>query len=147
MTGTPLQTADTLILPLPPEAIWPILADVGRYPQWWPTTLFTRAIPSPSGLIGSELHIRPMGIRRFTCRVIAADEPHTIDLEYVGNFITGHGQWVLVPEGQGTRVSYVIDVVVHGGMVALAARLIDFKAVHSSSMRGIFRGLRQQLFP
>lgn len=147
MTGTPLQTADSVILPLPPEAIWPVLIDISRYPQWWPNALFTRAIPSPSGLIGSELHIRPMGIRRFICRVIAADQPHTIDLEYVGDFITGQGQWVLVPEGQGTRVNYVIDVVIHGSLAALAARLIDFKAVHSSSMRGIFKGLHAQLFP
>lgn len=146
MIGIPLQTTDTVLLPLPPEAIWPVLADISQYPQWWPTTLFAKVSPAPTGLIGSELHLRPMGIRRFTCRVVAAEAPHAIDLEYVGHFITGHAQWLLEPEGQGTRVHYGIDVIVHDRMAALGAKLIDLTAVHSHSMQGIFQGLRHRLF-
>ncbi|MDD2464014.1 MAG: SRPBCC family protein [Desulfobulbus sp.] len=146
MTGTALQTTDSTIIPLPPTSIWPVLADISRYPQWWPRTLFPRVRPSTTGLIANELDLRPMGIRRFTCRVIAASEPQTIDLQYVGNFITGQAQWKLEPAGQGTRVSYVIDIVVHGTMAVLGAKIIDFRAIHSYSMRGIFQGLRNQLF-
>ena len=146
MSTTPLQATDSTIVPLQPEAIWPILADIGQYPQWWPTTLFTRATPSPTGLVGSELHLRPMGTRSFTCRVVATDAPRAIELEYVGPFITGQAQWLLVPEGQGTRVSYVVDVEIHGTLVALAAKFVDLRAVHSYSMQGILRGLQRRLF-
>ncbi len=145
MTVTPLQANDTAVLPHSPEAIWAILADFGRYPQWWPKPLFTRANPSATGLVHSELYLRPMGFRPFTCRVVTANEPHSIDLEYVGNFITGRAQWLLEPEGPGTRVSYGVDVLVHGVMAALATKVIDLKTVHSFSMQKILQNLQREV--
>lgn len=145
MTVTPLQAVDKAVLPHPPAAIWSILADIGRYPQWWPKPLFTRANPSATGLVHSELYLRPMGFRSFTCRVLTANEPHSMDLEYLGNFITGRAQWLLEPEKYGTRVSYVVDVLVHGSMAALAAKVIDLKAVHSYSMQKILQNLQREI--
>nr|WP_321465401.1 SRPBCC family protein [uncultured Desulfobulbus sp.] len=145
MPTTPLQATDSTLLATSPERIWPVLADINRYPQWWPATFFLRVSPAPTGLIGSELHLRPMGARPFTCRVVQAYEPHRIDLEYIGSFITGNAQWLLEPESEGTRVSYVVDVVAHGIMVALAARMINLSAVHSSSMEKVFRGLHKRV--
>ncbi|MGD9947098.1 MAG: type II toxin-antitoxin system RatA family toxin [Desulfobulbus sp.] len=145
MPKTPLQATDVAVLPYPAETIWPILADISRYPQWWPKILFTRVTPAKNGLLDSELHLRPMGFRPFTCRIVAAKEPHSIDLEYVGNFITGHAQWILEPEESSTRVSYIVNVVIHGKMVALVAKVIDLKALHSHSMQNILQALQRRL--
>jgi len=142
MIGTPLQATDTMFFPQAPDVLWPILADTGRYPQWWPWFLFTHANPTAAHPVGSELYLRPMGFRSFTCRVVAVNEPHAMNLEYVGNFITGHAQWLLEPEVQGTRVSYVVDVFVHDVMVTLAAKVFDLGMVHSYSMRKILQNLQ-----
>ncbi len=147
MPGIPIRTTDSMLFPLPPRILWQLLADIDRYPYWWPKSLHVRAIPAPDGLIGSEVQVRPLGIRAFICRVVAVREPISIDLDYSGSLITGKAQWVLVPEGQGTRVSYVTDVILHGTMAAWLARCIDLKRVHSFSMARIFRGMRRQLVP
>lgn len=147
MKGIPIQASDSTLLPLPPQTIWPHIADLRNYPQWWPAVLLPRVTtPAEGTLIGSELHLRPMGARQFTCKVVACTEPHLIELEYTGPFITGCGQWLLAPEGQGTRVSYVIDVQAHGYMVALASRCVDLRWVHGQSMRLVFTALRKRLF-
>jgi len=142
MTATPLQATDTMYFPHAPELLWPTLADIQRYPQWWPWFLFPHAKPTTTELIGSELSLRPMGFRSFSCRVVGFNRPYAMDLEYVGNFITGKAQWRLEPEGQGTRVSYVVDVLIHDIMVALAVKVIDVQAMHSYSMQKILQNLR-----
>ena len=147
MALTPIQATDSTLIPLPPEAVWPLIADIGRYPQWWPRSLHARADQISSDLIGTELHLRPPGSKPFTCKVVAFEEPHSITLEYVGSFITGEARWLLEPQGQGTRVSYVVDVAVQGTVVALVARVIDLKRLHSSSMTRVLKALHRQLFP
>lgn len=145
MRDTTLQATDTMFFANPPEVLWPILADTGQYPRWWPWFLLTRANPETTEAVGSEFHLRPMGFRVITCRVVTANEPHAIKLEYVGDFITGHAQWLLKPEGQGTRVSYVVDVLVHDLMVALAAKVVDLRILHSYSMQKILQNLQREL--
>lgn len=146
MISTPIHANDAIGLPLPPETLWPLLADIRRYPQWWPALLFPRVTaPADGALIGSELHLRPLGTRQFSCTVVAASAPHAIDVEYTGPFITGSGQWLLTPEDQGTSLSYTINVEAHGLLVTLAGRCVDLRWMHGQSMRLIFSALRRQL--
>jgi len=145
--NTPLRTADHAILPLAPEQIWPVLSDVGRYPQWWPKLLCARASATTPELLGAELRLRPLGGYRFTCRVVAFEKPRRINLAYSGGFIAGIAEWRLEPVSQGTRVVYDIDVVVHSRLAALAHWAVDLGHVHSFSMQAIFRNLRRELLP
>lgn len=146
MHSTPIQATDSILLPLPLQAIWPHVADLRSYPRWWPAVLLPRVtIPADGVLHGSELHLRPLGTRSFTCKVVAVEPPQTMTLEYTGPFITGRGEWQLTAEGQGTRVSYVVDVEIHGAMVALVSRGVDLRWVHGQSMRLIFAALRRRL--
>ncbi|MBM9615568.1 SRPBCC family protein [Desulfobulbus rhabdoformis] len=141
----PLKATDSRLIPFPAEAIWPILADMQRYPQWWPKILFPRVTPAQEGLIGTELHLRPMGGPPITCVVRATSVTECIELEYIGNFITGHAHWRLDPRDQGTQVSYVLDVHVHGLLGALISRFINLQPIHSFSMRNILKELEQQV--
>ncbi len=145
MISTSIHAVDSTLLPWPPETIWPLLADMRSYPQWWPAVLLPRVtIPTDGALLGSQLHLRPLATRQFTCTVMAACAPHSIDLEYTGPFITGSGQWALTPEGQGTMLSYRVNVEAHGLLVALAGRCVNLRWMHGQSMNLIFNALRRQ---
>lgn len=146
MISTPIHAVDSILLPLPPETIWPLLTDMRSYPRWWPAVLLPRVTaPSDGALLGSELHLRPLATRQFTCKVVAVAAPCSIDLQYTGPFITGSGQWLLTPEGQGTRLSYAVEVEVHGLLVGLAGRCVNLRWIHGQSMHLIFSALRRQL--
>jgi carbon monoxide dehydrogenase subunit G len=86
-----------------------------------------------------------MGGPRITCVVRATSVTECIELEYIGNFITGHAHWRLDPRDQGTQVSYVLDVHVHGLLGALISRFINLQPIHSFSMRNILKELEQQV--
>lgn len=147
MRQTPIHAVDHIPLPLSPTEIWPVLADISRYPQWWPKLLRVRVMQSTPALIGSELELRPLGAKRFSCQVVSFVAPERIDLEYRGGVIEGTAKWRLEPAGQGTRVSYAIDVLAKGRLVALVGRILDLNTMHSLSMQAIFRNLRRELFP
>lgn len=39
MLTTPIRAVDERVLPFAPDQIWPVLADVNGYPQWYPPSL------------------------------------------------------------------------------------------------------------
>jgi uncharacterized protein YndB with AHSA1/START domain len=143
---TPIRMMNETIVPLSPAEVWPVLADIARYPQWWPRSLFVRLRHANPELIGTEFTIRPYGWRAFCCRVVSFEEPVRICLQYDGVYMGGVAEWRLEPAGQGTRVIYDMDAVVKDLLVTVFGAVIDLKSVHSYSMRGIFRNLNQQLF-
>jgi ribosome-associated toxin RatA of RatAB toxin-antitoxin module len=143
---TLIQASDETIIPLSPAEVWPVLADIARYPKWWPRSLFVRLLHANPALVGTELSIRPYGWRSFRCRVVSFEEPTRICLQYEGNYIVGGAEWRLEPAGQGTKVIYAMDAEVKDLLVTLIGMMINLKSIHSYSMRGIFLNLKQQLF-
>lgn len=141
-----LQFVDETIIPLSPAEVWPVLADIARYPAWWPRSLFVRSLNVSPDFIGTEYTIRPYGWRSFRCRVVSFEEPVRICLQYDGIYMGGVAEWRLEPVGQGTKVIYDMDAEVKDLLVTLVGTVISLKSIHSYSMRGIFRNLKQQLF-
>jgi len=142
---TPIQIADETIIPLSPAEVWRVLADITRYPEWWPRALFVRLLNANPELTGTVFSIRPYGWRSFRCRVVSFEEPVRICLQYEGQYMGGIAEWRLEPAGQGTRVIYDMDAEVNDLLVTLVGTVIDLKSIHSYSMRGIFRNLKRQL--
>lgn len=138
---TAIAARDQTLLPATPEQLWAVLADIRGYPGWWPQDLRVRVIIHESGLVGSEVEIRPRGGRPFKCRVIAADPPHRMEMRYFGGFVDGTGVWEITPASGGARVSYTLEAHAHGWLVALLARFMDLGKIHSRQMRGVFEGL------
>lgn len=143
--GTPIRATDEVLLPFPPETVWGVLADVKSYVRWWPESLGLRVLSVGDGLVGAELAMKPARGRPFRCRVVSAEAPSRMTLQYFGGFIAGTGEWRLEPSGAGTRLAYRIDVSASGWLVALLSRVMNLGAVHSRQMQEVFANLRRTL--
>ncbi len=63
---------------------------------------------------------------------------------YPGDFIVGTGEWRLDAVDGGTRVSYDLNVVAHGWLVACLARVLPLGRLHSGSMREVLENLERE---
>ena len=77
MMTTPIRAVDARVLPFAPDQIWPVLADVNGYPQWYPPSLHLHVRAVTADGIGSEVELRPRGERAFRCRVESLDQIHS----------------------------------------------------------------------
>lgn len=59
MLTTPIRAVDERVLPFAPDQIWPVLADVNGYPQWYPPSLHLHVRAVTAAGIGSEVELRP----------------------------------------------------------------------------------------
>ena len=141
----PIKTADQTLVPWKPAEVWPILADIGRYPCWWPQSLFVRVRYVDPLLVGTEFSIRPYGWRSFVCQVTSVQQPVRICLHYDGHYMGGVAEWRLEPVERGTRVVYAMDAWVDDLLVALVGTTINLKNIHTYSMRRIFHNLKRQM--
>lgn len=140
---TPIQAVDSIVIEAALSEVWKILTSFNEYPQWWPRSLGLRVLSCPSDLLGAEMQIRPYGGRPFRCRVESIEPMTSIHLRYFGGFIEGTGQWHLVSEGNKTQVSYRLDAVANGWLIAMLAKVISLGKFHSSSMNTVLRNLDQ----
>lgn len=145
MASTAIHALDEILIAAPLDKVWAVLAEVGRYPQWWPPSLGIRVVSGGADLLGTELEMRPSGGRPFRCRVEAAERPRRIRMRYLGGFIEGFGEWRLEPLGAQTRVSYRLEVQAHGWLVVCLGKVMNLAGVHSRSMRKVLKNLKHVL--
>ncbi|HNO88647.1 MAG TPA: SRPBCC family protein [Rhodocyclaceae bacterium] len=145
MINTPIRATDEITIPYPADEVWPVLADFGGYPRWWPKSLGIRVLSGGVELPGTEVEVRPFGGRRFRCRVESVDVPTRIRMRYFGGFIDGFGEWLLAPQGQETRVIYRLEVNAHGWLVVLLSKVLDLSKLHSRSMESVLQNLKHVL--
>jgi len=143
MHTTPIRAIDRIVIDAPAAAIWRVVSDVGRYPQWWPRSLGVRVCSFGTEAIGAEIEIRPVGGRPFRCRVEEVDELKRMRLRYYGGFIEGTGEWWLEPGPDGNQVSYDLDVIAHGRLVGLIGRFISLERLHSRPMQCVLLNLKR----
>ena len=146
MPTTPIQATDEIMIPLPATEVWPVLADFGGYPRWWPKSLGIRVLSSGEKLLGTEVEIHPFGGRPFRCRVEAVDAPKRIQMRYFGGFIDGFGEWRLEPLGQETRVVYRLEAKAHGWLVVMLGKVLNLAWLHSRSMQTVLQDLNHVLY-
>ncbi len=142
---TPIHATDEIVIPLPATEVWPVLADFGGYPRWWPKSLEIRLLSDGAELLGTEVELRPVGGRSFRCRVEGVDVPKRIKMRYFGEFIDGVGEWRLEPMGQETRVTYTLEVEASGWFVALLGKVLNLARIHSRFMQTILQNLANVL--
>ena len=144
MLTTPIRAVDERVLPFAPDQIWPVLADVNGYPQWYPRSLHLHVRAVTAAGIGSEVELRPRGGRAFRCRVESLEAPRRLRLRYPGDFIVGTGEWRLDAAPGGTRVVYELDVVAHGRLALLLGWLLPLGKIHSKFMREVLESLERE---
>lgn len=144
MMTTPIRAVDERVLPFAPDQIWPVLADVNGYPQWYPPSLNLHVRTVTADGIGSEVELRPRGGRAFRCRVESPEAPCRLRLRYPGDFIVGMGEWRLDAAPGGTRVAYEMDVVATGRLAGLLGWLLPLGKLHSKLMREVLENLERE---
>lgn len=101
----------------PPMAVWAVLTDLGRYPEWNP--LFREA--SGEVAVGSRITLRavqPTNGRLMTvkAKIVAADPG--AELRWISNLpaiMSGEHSFVLTPLDDGTRLT---QAEIYGGLLA-----------------------------
>lgn len=96
----------TIHIDAPPQAVWAVLTDLGRYPEWNP--LFREA--SGQVAAGNRITLRsvhPANGRMMTVRpkITVADPDTELRWEStLPGIISGEHRFTLTPEGGGTRL-------------------------------------------
>ena len=144
MISTPIRAVDERLLPFAPNQIWPVLADVKGFPNWYPPSLKLKVMAVTLDGIGSELEIRPRGGRAFRCRVESLAPPGRLRMRYPGDFIVGTGEWRLEAVAGGTQVLYELDVIAHGMLAAWLEKLLPLGKLHSKLMREVLKNLEHE---
>lgn len=102
-------------LPYPPQAMFDLVADIERYPDFLPWCRAARIIERKEGEFLGELVIAFHHlIESYTSRVLLHpcenDGPGAIDVTMVkGPFEYLTNQWRFTPENGGTRIDFTLD--------------------------------------
>lgn len=98
----PIDLCNEWLLHAPVEAVWTVLADEKRYPQWWPG--FIRADRVAHDVV--DFRIRGfLGVPiRFTQYVDVRSPRRRVEFRLDGALV-GHGSWELTPVAAGSHVT------------------------------------------
>lgn len=139
MPSTPIHAIDSRVVPADPARVWAVLADIDAYPAWWPPSVAVRVVRG-GALVGADLELTPKGGRPFGCTVVSATPFASIELQYHG-FVHGTGAFTLTPGGDGTEVTYAMDVHADGWLVWVFDRVMSLSEAHSAPMRDVLAAL------
>lgn len=144
MPDASIRAVDEVRLPQPPEPVFAVLRDVAGYRRWWPWTVFVRVLQDAGG-VGTEVQMRPMGGPPVRFRLTEIDPPRRIRMLYHTGPVQGWAEWVVIPEGEGSRVQFRLEGEGRGWLVRTAARLLPLAVLHSYQMRDVLRRLKEEL--
>lgn len=100
-----------------PDAVWAALTDWGGMTRWLPSAENMRGPTPPSN--GGTLTFTARGTER-TSTITALDPGKAITLTSVQGPVTAHYRYTVAPDGAGTKVGLVADIVVRGLLKLLA---------------------------
>jgi ribosome-associated toxin RatA of RatAB toxin-antitoxin module len=111
------------LVPHPPAALFALVEEVERYPEFLPWCAATEVLERTSETISARLDIAYRGLKTSITTRNEKDAPHRMTLELVdGPFRRFHGEWRFKPLGaHGCRVEFTLDYALASS--ALAALL------------------------
>jgi hypothetical protein len=127
-----------------PSRVYAALADVERYPHWWPQVRAARQIDEDSGEIICR-SVLPYSLRLIARREI--EDPAGMRLRAtLSGDLSGWSSWHIAPNGSGTIATFTEEVHTTGPLKAAArvARPV-LQWNHAAMMRGGEQGLRAYL--
>ncbi len=93
---------------VPPPRVWSLLADVNGWRAWMPSVQW--AVLEGRLERGAYVTIKPQRRRQTAYRVDAADAPIVLALELTfGPVAALRRSWTLARDGDGTRVTYLVE--------------------------------------
>lgn len=105
----------TSVVPFSPDAMFDLVADVRRYPEFVPHCRALRVIaedaPEGVGTLDAEMIVAYRAFReRFKCRVTLDRPQGAIDVAYIeGPFRKLATQWRFLPHAEGSVVDFFVD--------------------------------------
>lgn len=132
-------------LPAAPERVYAVLADVERYPTWWPQVRRARRIDAASG----ELTCRslfPYDLTFVMRREVEDAEALVLRARLSGD-LDGTSQWTVAPAAGGAVAVFDEHVAVGSSTLRAAGRVLRpaLRFNHDLMMRAGERGLRHHL--
>ncbi|MGH2463734.1 MAG: SRPBCC family protein [Candidatus Limnocylindria bacterium] len=106
----------------PPEKVWPYVSDPARFAEWRRGTGVTSAAPSEDGpvVVGSKFRMdvtTQWGSGSVICTVRACEPNRRFAFESKdASGFAGSADTRLEPEGAGTRLTFVFELSVPGGL-------------------------------
>jgi hypothetical protein len=137
------QFREEWLVPYPPAAVHAVLADVERYPQWWPQVRACVRFGDDDGLVVCRsrlpysLHLHLKAVHRL---------PGLLETEIDGDLV-GAVRWLLHDHPGGTDLRFEQDVTVAGRALAAASYLGRpvLRWNHARMMAGCREGLTARL--
>jgi coenzyme Q-binding protein COQ10 len=118
------------LLPYSPGALFDLVADIERYPEFLPWCVACRIRRREDNVILGDLMVGFRVFREtFTSRV-ELYRPERIEVEYIdGPFKHMHNRWRFVPTGEGTEIDFHIDFQFNSRMLEAVAGKVFGEAV------------------
>jgi len=105
----------------PPDAVWQVMADVARWPEWTPTIDSVVLVPDTRLEVGSSATVRQPKLPRATWKVTEVVDGRRFTWEAKGPGMRTVARHEVVAEGAGSAVTLSIEQA--GPMGAVAARV------------------------
>jgi hypothetical protein len=132
-------------LPATADAVYNALADVERYPTWWPQVRSGRRLDDDSGEITCR-SLLPYDLTFVASRVLEDPVARVLRARLSGD-LNGVSEWQITPEPAGALAVFDEDVTVGTGLLRAAgfAARPALKFNHGLMMRAGEKGLRRHL--
>jgi uncharacterized protein YndB with AHSA1/START domain len=137
-----IAAIDEAILGYPPDRVWAIVADLGRYHEWWAAPYHVETIQDAHG-VGTRIRMSNGRFVRWVATLTQLD-PERVVIHYEGAW-NGDARWSVAPCLDGTRLVFRIDVDPGPVWLKMLARTRDLKRRHSHQMTKVFAQLRHRL--
>lgn len=132
-------------LPAGCEQTYAALADLGRYPQWWPQVRRVERVDEDRALVEVRSFL-PYTLSVRVHRVRADPQAGVLEVA-LGGDMSGWSRWMLRPTDGGCAAGYEQHVVVHKPLLRRLGPGLRpvFRRNHEAMMRAGERGLRAAL--
>jgi hypothetical protein len=128
-----------------PDRVYATLADVPRYPSWWPQVQAARQLDEVSGEVRCRSML-PYDLVFIARREVEDAERRILRAALDGD-LTGTSQWEITQDGAGALAVFDEDVIVGKQLIRIVGPLARpaLRFNHERMMRAGERGLRHHL--
>jgi uncharacterized membrane protein len=107
----------TTAVDAPPEQVWPLFADVERWPEMTKSIRGVRRVDSGPLRVGSEAVIKQPRLLRARWRVTELEPGHSFTWEATTGGVTTVGGHIVDADGQGSKITLTLRL--HGPFARL----------------------------
>jgi hypothetical protein len=132
---------DSAIISSQPSALFDEFGKFQHAKEWFPPAYKVWVSPDGSLAVGQELNISLNVFLTIAWRVEVVEQNHLVKISYARGWHTGHGIWRFDQAGDGTMVSFEIDIQPNNLMASFLYDCVKMPTRHSRDIQGMFNRL------